>query len=135
MQLSSCPTLDPRHLSGLSSMKWLRLTSMRLGDFNVPSSWGKLELLDLVGNRLLRLPGNLSVLTSLQDLNVSKQRTDADFQLEEGSLSFVTQLRNLRRVQLHRIDGRPWNSVSIFVLMQAQMLINNTPGCQVSLLD
>lgn len=126
--------LDPGvHLQHLSLLKVLRLIDIELVDFRVPDAWGAhLTKLKLHGMNATKLPGNLMVLSSLVSFTLTVDETI--FQIEE-TMQFLTQLEQLRRVHLRSANEWPWNAASRYALMQAHLLFDETPGCQVRLVE
>lgn len=123
---------QPGILQKMSRLRKLCLTRMRSGDFDVPESWSDLRVLQLRQNGMSQLPGELSRLSSLQELVVQSQ--EADLQITEP-MHFLTQLRDLRSVKLNKLGDDPyfWNHESLHALREGQLLIMNTPGCSVEL--
>lgn len=101
-----------------------------IGDCTMPDTWARLQRLNLSCNKMTRLPEDLSALTSLSHLDLSYQQ--ADLQITEP-MQFLTQMQNLRFVRLIEGEGRHWSAGSQFAFMQAQMMIDGTPGCDVKL--
>ena len=121
---------------------------MNISDFAVPATWGSLKTLCLECNDLSQVPGNLSSLASLVSLNLRNQSWEGEGQPEPGfqiltPMHFLTLLQNLREVSLEQQQGARmpssrssvWSSTSQYALMQARLLIKNTPNCHVSLAD
>ena len=136
MCVCSFPGFSPEHLRPLALLQDLALIESEISNFTVPNgAWQQLTRLELEGNRLTQLPHNLTVLTSLVCLGLDGQY--ADFQLTE-EMRFLTQLSNLRRVSLCKMGACcdryvPYDSGSLFALLHGQLLIKNTPNCQVEL--
>lgn len=122
--------LQPVHLSGLTKLAVLHLIECDISEMEVPSAWSELLELHLSGNRLTRLPSNLTALTSLYELSVNDQR--ADFQLREP-LVFFSAMLLLQELDLTPHNDHPWDPISQFVLMEARMLIKRSPYCMVDL--
>ena len=133
----SLPELKPgAHLKDLKRLRDLSLIAVDLEDFDVPNApWGR-HLLDLSlkYNKLTRLPGNLSALTSLSFLTLEGQSTNLEL---VEPLEFLTQLRDLRIVHLSSAWELeiPWSNASRHFLMGARLLIKDTPRCRVELTD
>ncbi|KAK9794660.1 hypothetical protein WJX73_001402 [Symbiochloris irregularis] len=120
--------LDLAHLSTLSLLQQLNLEDVTLCDFDVPSTWSRLETLTLQDCEV-EWPGNLSALASLTWLTLEIQA-----QIREP-MDFLTQLKSLRTVALDRgVCGHVWDPSSLCAIVQAQLLIEETPDCHVELL-
>ncbi|KAK9814886.1 hypothetical protein WJX73_001300 [Symbiochloris irregularis] len=119
---------DPACLSRSSQLRFLHLYNMTAKDFQVPNAWASLETLALQWTQMSELPGNLSALSSLTRLTI-----EGDFQITEP-LEFLTQLANLRIVELHRSHG-DWSSESLFDLVDGRLLMDSAPDCCVRLVD
>ncbi|KAK9806030.1 hypothetical protein WJX73_007073 [Symbiochloris irregularis] len=122
--------LQPILFHSLSNLKEMSLESSYVEDCRLPGTWAQLTRLNLDWNSLTCIPDNLSALTSLVKLQLGWQ--NADFQIREP-MSFLTQMPRLREVYLCNGDRQKWNAESLWFLMQAQLLIDNTPDCQVKL--
>lgn len=126
-----CTGFDPVQLCHLSQLQRLFLENMAITDFDVPCSWSRLKILSLEQNRLTQLPGNLSQLSALTSLCVEDQ--EGGMQIT-SPMCFLTQLKNLRELQLGQMYGS-WSPSSEFALMQARLLIDSSPGCCVQFND
>lgn len=130
------PAFNPALLCHLSRLQYLSLEYMQLVNFDVPGTWRQLTTLNLAENSLTRIPGNLSSLVCLKTLAMQDQ--NADFQITVP-MQFLTQLKELLHVHLWQFQPDPqdwtWNDSSLYLLMRARLLINNTPGCSVELED
>lgn len=114
-------------------MQILCCNDVECSAFDAPSTWDTLKALNLNENILKQLPSNLGLLSNLKVLELDKQK--GDFQVTQP-MTFITELRHLRKLSLRRADGTSvWSSISMFFLMQAQMLIEDTPGCKVTIVD
>lgn len=124
----------PEELSSLSHLQHLRLNAVQAEDFDVPSTWRNLQTLDLKDNMLSRIPSGLPALHSLRMLDLREQAPfDTSFQLG-SSLHFVTMLQQLTSVLLSQAEqATAWTPVSLAILAEAHLLIEDTPGCHVKL--
>ena len=134
---------DAGSLRHLSLLQHLTLNDMQLSNFEIlPGSWPKLRVLELAENELTQLPRGLSQASRLTALSLENQKENLQIR---GALCFLTQLQHLREVRSLQsqedavvngaLKGHAWNEGSLFALMQARLLIQSTPGCQVVLLD
>lgn len=122
--------VDLGQLRSLSCLKELHVKDTYCCNFEIPSSWQQLQALDLRDTDIELLPSNLSALISLTSLSVAGRAQFAN------SMDFVTQLKKLRKMDVSGTAavGREYDSASLCAIMQAQLLIERTPDCQVELL-
>lgn len=106
------------------------MTECDIQTFVIPSTWVRLQELELSDNQLTSMPGPFAALELLSSLSLSGQR--AAFQLDEP-MFFLTQLQKLQSVNLLPYVDHTWEPSSHFHLMQARMLTRCTPGCNVKL--
>lgn len=123
--------LSVSDLRPLSRLQYLALEDLDLEEFSACSSWKDLGTLELAHNCFKTVPANLAALTSLTSLSMGYQM--GDFQLEEDSMDFLTQLNNLRSVNMTMGSLHAWTGAIMFALTRAWQLIDSTPDCHVKL--
>ena len=115
-----------------------RLVQLGLGkgarSFTRCNTWKRLRELDLSGNRLTGMPGNLTALLALTALDLSGQ-VDMDFQVEclLTGLSHMPALRTVLLYQQSETDDEDgprheWSAGSMYHLSMAQRLGQQMPN-------
>lgn len=128
--------LSPALLEPLAHLRNLTLWGLHCDHFDVPDSWGSLTSLTIgCDGYYARPPGNLPALSSLVSLKLAASSQHTEYQIREP-LDFLTQIKSLRKVFLGTAGAinAPWDAGSLFHLMEARLMIENTPGCSVELL-
>ena len=104
-------------LAALAQLQELSLVECELTSCDFSPSLSRLQSLSLRYNRLTCLPGNLSALQALKDIDLAWQK--ADMQID-GQLAFLTCLTNLQRVHLCKFSQQAWSTRSVFYLTWAE---------------